>query len=297
MTLELEVLGELLAIIAPIFVAAGFGYAWARSGRPWDTEFVTTLTYYIGTPCLVFSTLTSTPLTAAAFVAMAGAALAALAGFIVIGTGVLVVLGMPVRRYLPPLIFPNAGNMGLPLCLFAFGDAGLALGIAYFTVTSISTFTLGVWISAGTASPKEFLKTPLIYAVALALVLMTTETAVPKSIANTTDLLGGLTIPLILITLGVSLARLKVANIHRAFGLSIFRLVLGLGVGWVIAYLFGFSGMARGVVIMQSAMPVAVFTYLFAQRYNNAPEDVAGTVVVSTALAFLGMPFLLLAVL
>ncbi len=288
---------QLLAIIAPIFVCAALGYAWARTKRTWDTEFVTTLTYYIGTPCLVFSTLTSTPLTASAFVAMAGAAGAALGGFLVIGVIVLLVFRLPLRPYLPPLIFPNAGNMGLPLCLFAFGDAGLALGIAYFTVTSVSNFTLGVWISSGSTSPKQFLKTPLIYAVAAALAAMVTATEVPLWIANTTDLIGGLTIPLILITLGVSLAKLKVSNIRRSFGLSIFRLVLGFGVGWGIAYMFGFDGMERGVVILQSAMPVAVFNYLFAQRYNNAPEDVAGTVVVSTALSFLSMPLLLMVVL
>ncbi len=288
---------QLLAIIAPIFVCATLGYGWARTKRTWDTEFVTTLTYYIGTPCLVFSTLTSTPLTASAFVAMAGAAGAALGGFLVIGVIVLLVFRLPLRPYLPPLIFPNAGNMGLPLCLFAFGDAGLALGIAYFTVTSVSNFTLGVWISSGSTSPKQFLKTPLIYAVAAALAAMATATEVPLWIANTTDLIGGLTIPLILITLGVSLAKLKVSNIRRSFGLSIFRLVLGFGVGWGIAYMFGFDGMERGIVILQSAMPVAVFTYLFAQRYDNAPEDVAGTVVVSTALSFLSMPLLLMVVL
>ena len=288
---------QLFAIIAPIFVCAALGYGWARTKRAWDTEFVTTLTYYVGTPCLVFSALTSTPLTASAFAAIAGAALTALGGFIVIGLAALALLGMPWRRYLPPLIFPNAGNMGLPLCLFTFGESGLALGIAYFTVTSVSNFTLGVWISSGVASAGQFLKTPLIYAVALALLAVVTSSEIPLWIANTTQLIGGLTIPLILITLGVSLAKLKVLNIRRAVGLSVFRLALGFGVGWSVAQLFGFGGAERGIVILQSAMPVAVFAYLFAQRYDNAAEDVAGTVVVSTALSFLTMPLLLLAVL
>jgi hypothetical protein len=291
------VTSQLFAIIAPIFISAALGFGWARSKRAWDTEAITTLTYYIGTPMLVFSTLTSTPLTATAFFAMAGAALAALGGFVIFGVLALLVFRLPVRQHLAPLIFPNAGNMGLPLCLFAFGDPGLALGIAYFTVTSISNFTLGIWINSGAGSPLQVFRTPLIYAIAAALGLMISEQEVPLWLANTTELIGALTIPLILITLGVSLARLKVSNIRRASGLAIFRLLMGFGVGLAVAHLFGFEGVARGVVILQSAMPVAVFAFLFAQRYNNSPEDVAGAVVVSTALSFLSMPLLLLAIL
>ncbi len=290
-------IGELFAIVAPIFVCAGLGFAWAKTKRAWDTEFVTTLTYYIGTPCLVFATLTGTPLEAAAFSQMAGAAVVALAGFLIVSSLILLVARLPFRPYLPALIFPNAGNMGLPLCLFAFGDVGLALGIAYFTITSVSNFTLGVWISSGSGSPGMLLRTPLIYAVLAALAFMTWEVEVPRWLGNTTHLVGGLTIPLILITLGVSLAQLKVANATRAVVFSLLRLGMGIAVGMAVASLFGLEGMERGIMILQSSMPVAVFNYLFAQRYDNSPADVAGMVVVSTTLSFATLPLLLLLVL
>ncbi len=290
-------IAELFAIVAPIFVCAGLGFGWAKSKRAWDTGFVTTLTYYIGTPCLVFATLTGTPLEAAAFSQMAGAAVVALAGFLIVSSAVLLIARLPFRPYLPSLIFPNAGNMGLPLCLFAFGDVGLALGIAYFTITSVSNFTLGVWISSGSGSAGGLLRTPLIYAVLAALAFMVWEIDVPRWLSNTTHLIGGLTIPLILITLGVSLAQLKVANVTRAVAFSLLRLGMGIGVGFGVALLFGLEGMERGIMILQSSMPVAVFNYLFAQRYDNSPADVAGMVVVSTTLSFATLPLLLLLVL
>ena len=287
---------QLIAIMAPVLVSVGIGYIWARRKHAWDTEFVTRLTYYVGTPFLVFSTMTKTGLDGLAFSEMAGAALLALAGFIVASVPMLWLFRLPLRTYLPGLIFPNSGNTGLPLCLFAFGEPGLALGIAYFTVTSISNFTLGQWISSGQLSPAELFKTPLIYAVAIALVFMVSNTIVPPWLANTSALIGSLTIPLILITLGVSLASLKITSLKRATLLSVFRLIMGLAVGMAVATFFDLEGTARGVVILDSAMPVAVFNYLFAQRYDNSPGDVAGMVVVSTALSFATLPALLLLV-
>jgi malate permease and related proteins len=287
---------QLIAIMAPVLISVGIGYIWARRKHAWDTEFVTRLTYYVGTPFLVFSTMTKTGLDSTAFSEMAGVALLALVGFIVASVPLLWLFRLPLRTYLPGLIFPNSGNTGLPLCLFAFGEPGLALGIAYFTVTSISNFTLGQWISSGQLSPVELFKTPLIYAVAMALVFMISNTIVPAWLANTSALIGSLTIPLILITLGVSLASLKITHLKRATLLSVFRLSMGLAVGVAIATFFDLEGTARGVVILDSAMPVAVFNYLFAQRYDNSPGDVAGMVVVSTALSFATLPALLLLV-
>ena len=115
----------------------------------------------------------------------------------------------------------------------------------------------------------------------------------PDFIVNTTRILGGLTVPLMLITLGVSLAGLGVSSLPRAVLLSVMRIGVGFLVGWGTAEVFGFEGAARGVLILQCAMPVAVFNFLFAERYNNQPEEVAGLVVISTIMSFATLPFLL----
>jgi predicted permease len=134
---------------------------------------------------------------------------------------------------------------------------------------------------------------PLLYALAAALVFMVTETTPPDWVNATTDLLGDITIPLMLITLGISLARLKVASVARSLVLSLLRLVMGFAVGVALAAALGLEGAARGVLIIQLSMPVAVFNYLFAQRYQTAPEEVAGMVILSTGLSFATLPLLL----
>jgi predicted permease len=290
-------IADLIAIIAPVFLCAALGYIWGKAKRPYDTEFVTTLATSIGTPCLVFSTLTSLQVTVTAFAEIAYAAIAAVIAFAVVGGACLRLARLPNHSYLPSLMFPNAGNMGLPLSLFAFGEPGLALGISYFTITSVSQFTIGASIAAGSASIGKLLRTPMIYSVIFGLIVMIGEIQVPRWIANTVELVGGVTIPLMLLTLGVSLAKLRVGGLGRASALAMLRLCMGFGVGLGLAYLFGLEGMARGVFILQCSMPVAVFNYLFAQRYKRAPEEVAGMVLISTTVSFATLPFLLIMIL
>jgi hypothetical protein len=137
----------------------------------------------------------------------------------------------------------------------------------------------------------------VIWAVALALVFMFTGTKPPTFIANTLTLLGNIAIGLMLLALGVSLARLKVGSIKHTILLSLFRLSMGFSVGYAVAYVLDFEGAKRGVVILACSMPVAVFNYLFAQRYGRAAEEVASVIVTSTLISFATLPLLLLVVL
>jgi predicted permease len=183
--------------------------------------------------------------------------------------------------------------MGLPLCLFAFGDQGLALAIIYFSVTSVLNFTVGVGLASGTMSPLVLLRTPVIWAVALSVAVIVTEYEAPLWATRTIALIGQVTIPLMLLTLGVSLARLGLRRLGRSTILAILRLALGFGAGVAVAWALDLDRVSGGVLIIQTAMPVAVFNYLFAQRYAREPEDVAGMVLISTVISFLTLPLLL----
>jgi predicted permease len=185
----------------------------------------------------------------------------------------------------------------MPVCYFAFGDVGLALAIVFFTFGAIGTFTIGEAIAAGTWSLRKLVRTPVIYAVALAVGLQLAGLRVPDWIFNTTNLLGAMVIPAQLVALGVSLLQLRIGGAARSAALALFRLGMGAGVGFAVAELFGLDGAARAVVVLQSAMPVAVSSYLFAQQYRRKPEEVAGMVVVSTAVSVVTLPLLLLALL
>lgn len=288
---------DILPVILPVFVIAAIGYGWARLGRPWDGVMVTEMVTHVSAPCLIFATLTKLEFSPEALGEMALATLLTIAGFGVVGVLVLKAMRLPLRPYLPSLMFPNTGNMGLPLCLFAFGERGLGLAIIYFTACSLAHFTGGIAIAMGSIDLRRLLRLPILHATAVALVFLAADLPVPQWLANTTELLGDLAVPLMLLALGVALGQLHVTSIWRTLGLSTLRLAAGAAVGWGVSQLLGLDAHAQGVVIIQSAMPVAVFNYLFAQKFNVRPGEVASMVLVSTALSFVSLPLLLALVL
>ena len=119
------------------------------------------------------------------------------------------------------------------------------------------------------------------------------ELSVPSWISRTTSLLGGFTIPVMQLTLGVSLARFGVVRPLRGLGLSLLKLAGGAAVGFAVAALLGLEGVAAGVVILDCAMPVAVFNYMFAERHARSPSEVASLIVLSTLLSLLTLPLLI----
>jgi predicted permease len=284
---------ELFNVVAPVFICVGLGWGWAKTGRPYDTTLISSLVMAIGAPCLVFSTLSSLTVSFQVVGQFGCAALVVMALSALIGLTVLHLAGVPKRAFLPVILFPNVGNMGLPLCLFAFGKAGLSLAIVVFAVYTIIQFTVGAWLYSGETRALALLKMPIIYAVLISLVVLFTGITPPPWFDKTTELLGDFTIPLMLITLGVSLAQLHVENIRRAISVSLFRLAIGFSVGLLVASLFRLSAPAHGVLILQSTMPAAVFNYLLAAHYNRYANDTAGIVVISTVIAMAALPFLL----
>lgn len=291
-----ETITQLANIVVPVFICVGLGILWARVGTPFDTRLITSLVYNIGAPCLIIATFQKVTLPASAMAEIALATIACYASFCVISLALIKILRLDVPSYLPSLIFPLTGSMGLPVSYYAFGDEGLALAIVYFTFGAIGTFTLGAAIAAGNISIKKMLAAPVVYAVIIATALQLTGLRLPDWLFNTADLLGGMVIPAQLVALGVSLLELRKHSIARSGFLGLFRLAMGMSVGFAIAEVFGLEGAARAIVIIQSAMPVAVSSYLFAQQYKRRPEEVAGMVVVSTAISLVTLPLLLLAV-
>ena len=286
-------LEQLAGVILPVVIIAGIGYAWARLRRPFDNALVTQLVSMIGSPCLVASSLTSLHVQPESLGHMALATVLVFSGMFVLGFVVLKVMGLPMHSYLPAVVFSNAGNMGLPLALFAFGDSGLALAVVYFAFSATLQFTAGISIAAGSTSVRHLMKMPVIYAVLGSLIFVLTGTPVPAFIGNTLKILGGLTIPLMLLALGVSLANLSVRSLPRNLLLSLLRMLGGFGLSFLVAWALDLPPMARGVLLIQASMPVAVFSYLFAQYYKRRPEDVAAMVIISTLLSFGTLPFLI----
>ena len=284
---------QLFNVVAPVFISIALGWGWAKAGRAYETGLVSSLVMTIGAPCLVFSTLSSLTIPFHLIGQMGSAALVVIGLSAVVGSIALQIMGFPKRAFLPPIMFANIGNMGLPLCLFAFGKPGLTLAIVVFAAVSVTQFTVGAWLYSNEANAGALLKMPIIYAVFLSLIVLVSGVKPPPWVARTTELLGGFTIPMMLLTLGVSLAQLRVENIKRALTLSLLRLGIGFLTGLLVASMFQLPWPARGVLILQSSMPAAVFNYLLAHRYDCYANETAGVVVISTVLALVMLPLLL----
>lgn len=290
-------LADIFPIMAPLLVCTGIGFFWARAKLPYDTNMVALLVTNIGAPSLILATLGKLEIGHAALGEMALIAVLSYAAFAAIGAVGLRLAGLSLRSFLPATMFPNVGNMGLATAYFAYGDAGLVLGMVFFMIAAVGQTTIGISIAAGTTSVRQILRLPIVYAALIAVILNLTDTTQPRWVSNTVEVLGGLTIPLMLITLGAALAQLRLAGLRRAGLISLLRLGPGLLIGIALGQAFGLDPVARGVVILQSAMPVAVMNYLFAQRYNTAPEEVAGAVLISTLISFVTLPLILTLVL
>ena len=293
-------LNELFAILAPIMISTGIGYVWGKSGTEFPTDFISRIVMFIGTPCLIIGVMSKVDVKPEVMGEVAFATAIVMTAMGLIGWLWLRVIKLPIATYLPPLIFPNNGNMGLPLCLFAFGQTGLALALGSFMVMMIATFTVGlVLVTEGGWRERmmSIAKQPVIYAMGIAVILLMTHTSLPRWLGNTVDLLGGIAIPLMTIALGVSLATLKIQFLSRSIAFSVARVFGGLLLGYIVCELMCLTGVSRAVVLLQSAMPIAVFNYLLALRYNRSPEEIAAMVLVSTLIAFAGLPFLLIVLL
>ena len=293
---------ELAAILAPILVSTGAGYLWAKSGQDFPADFISRLVMNIGTPCLIVGAMAKVELQPAVMGQVALATALVMTAMGLLGWVLLRSCKLDIATYLPPLVFPNNGNMGLPLCLFAFGPAGLALALGSFMVMMVATFTVGLLLVATDQGNlwrrmAAIARQPVIYAMAMAVLLLLTNTKLPRAVTNTLDLLGGIAIPLMTLALGVSLATLKVHSFKRSLVFGAARIGGGLLLGLLVCELLGLSGISRNVVLLQSAMPIAVFNYLLALRYNHNPQEVAAMVLVSTLMAFVGLPFLLVVLL
>jgi predicted permease len=286
---------QIFTVLFPVILCAFLGALWARSGQRYDSDFVSRLVLNIGAPALILSTLSQVDIDPSLFADIAIACVLVSVILAILGFVIPRLLGDDVRTYLPSFVFPNVGNMGLPVCMFAFGEQGLALALIFFMVLSVAHFPVGILMAGGREAGglMGIIKMPILYAIALAVLLMMSGAVLPDFLNNAVSLIGAMTIPLMLITLGVSLNSLKVSGWGKALLYSLIRILGGLSAGFLVVWWLDIEGVARSVVLIQSSMPVAVFNYLFAVRFDRQPDAVAGLVVVSTLLSFVSLPILL----
>ena len=283
----------ILEVVFPVFMLAGLGFVWVRRGWGFDIAFVTRLALDFSVPCLVFGKMAATRFEPDVFWMLAGSTVALYSALAAIFALVLRAMGLKLRDFLLPLVSANTGNMGLPLCLFAFGEQGLVYAIVIFATMIVMQFTLGLWLVSGEASPMKALRHPLLHAAVFGMAISWAGVDVPGWIGNGLELAGQPAIPLMLLALGASMATLPAVFPQRAIGFSVFKLVLAGALAFVIARLAGLPEIASDVFILQAVTPVAVTAYMLAERYGRSPAEVAQLVMVSTALVAVLLPAVL----
>jgi len=285
---------KLFEVLFPVFFVIGVGYYLGKKDPKINTKFITDFAGNIGTPAMIFYTITTTGVTLSVFIEYFIYSIIVIAGFTLIGLFFLFFLKKDLISELPPLILPNTGNMGIPICLFAYGMEGLGVASAIASVIILFHFTVGVFLAKKEFSFELVFKNAPTYAILISILFLYLNLEVPKFIENTTFLLTYATIFLVLMSLGVALTRLKVKSWKDAIILGLVRVIAGPIIGFSLIIYFNLSGFAAGVLLIQSSMPSAVLTYLVGSMYSSKKivDTVSSVIVTSTLMSFITIPII-----
>jgi len=288
-----ELVGLFIDNLLPIFLIAGAGFLLGKKLEI-NPRSVSRVTYYIFSPCFIFTLITSNHLNNNDILRMAGfaCAMALIVGVITWGAA----LALKLQRQLLVAVllttlFMNAGNYGLPLNLFAFGEEAMAHASIYFITMFVLTNSVGIVIASMGSSGfltalTNLLKIPMVYALILAFLYNRLNWELPLPIARTVDLLARATIPCMLVLLGLQLQGANWKAYRAALALSCaIRLVVAPLIAIGVSTAFGLQGAARQAGIVETAMPSAVLATILATEYDAQPNFVTAAVFTSTLLS------------
>ena len=289
----MEIYLKLFEVLFPVFFVVGIGYYLGKKNPKIDTSFITNFAANVGTPAMIIYALNPVNISFDIFINYFWYYLVAIIGFSIVGIIFLYIQNTKdIVRELPPFVMPNTGNMGLPICLFAYGSQGLGVSAAISALIILCHFTLGVFLAARKFSLNVIIKSPPFYAIIFAVLFLYYDLKLPSFIENTTLLLMYATIFLILMSLGIALTRLKVFSVNKAIISSIGRVIIGPLIGYLLIIYFRLEGLAAGVLLIQCSMPSAILNYLVGSIYSpkKIVDNVASMIVVSTLMSFITVP-------
>jgi predicted permease len=294
----MEMFHRILGIILPVFCVIGVGYGYARlrgEGIKTDMVAVNRVSMEALAPLLVFTAL------AAKDFDLAQNGMLILAGVLIsLGSGLLAwpvarLLGFDARTFVPPMIYNNAGNMGLPLAALAFGPAGLSAAVALFMAANLVYFTVGIRIvetgrHGRRSSFLKFLTSPMMLAMIVGLIFSLAAISLPAPLFSGLKLLGDASIPLMLFALGVRMREIRFDSWRIGLLGAVFCPLSGLACAWVLDSLLSFSSLQRGQMYLFAALPPAVFCFMIAEIYDQESDKVASIVMLGNLLALVFVP-------
>ena len=282
-------LERLLGIIVPVFAVIALGWIWGRRAKP-DMTVVNRLSMNVLSPALIFSALSSK-----GFDAWDHRLLMLGSIGVVLGSGLLAwpvakLLREKARTFVPPMMFNNCGNMGLPLAVLAFGDAGFAPMVALFTISNLTHFTLGVWIVDHHARFGNLVRNPMVWSTIAGFAFAILHPPLPEIVAVTIKLVGDALIPMMLLSLGVRLTDVRLRDARLGVIGGFVCPVTGLVMAALLAPLLGLDALQTGLLFLFGCLPPAVLNFMVAEQFKCEPAKVASIVLVGNLLSVVFVP-------
>jgi predicted permease len=286
------VLLALVNVIVPVLVVAGAGFVVGRI-FPLDASTISKISLNVLTPALCLEVLLTTEVSGQVGVTLIGAyVVVTLIGVLLGGVSTPGVAGSTRRGVMLGVALSNSGNMGLPIALFALGQAGFEQSVLIFLASVVLGFIIGPLLlgSGGGPGPalKALLKFPALWAIAVALVMRWFGWSLPGGVMSGVGMLADATLPIVLLALGIQLGATKRVRLTRpVWTASLLRVGIMPAVSLGIGLLFGLRGVPLQALVLSGAMPTAVNAFLLALEYKGDVRTVADTVTLSTILSFL----------
>ncbi|NMG77162.1 AEC family transporter [Aromatoleum diolicum] len=283
---------RIVSILFPLFSLTALGYFVGKRMRP-DLSHANKLNMDVFVPALVFGALANKEFRIADFGALTVATLVVVIGSGLVGLALAHLSRIAPKTFVPPMMFNNCGNLGLPLAVLAFGEPALAPAVVMFMVSNLLHFSFGAWLLDHRIRIWTVWKVPSVLATLAGLVVGIAGVEVWPPLMLAIKMLGDISIPLMLFALGVRLTDSRISSIglglYAAAARPIMGMLLALGVMQVVAL----PAQERALLLVFGALPPAVLNYIFAERYHQEPEAVASMVLIGNVAAVLFLPLAL----
>ena len=279
-------------IVAPLFLIVTVGYFYGARVRP-EMASANRLIMDVFMPALIFHVMIQKDFSLGQYVPLIiGGAL------VMLGSGVIAFLlarlcGFAWRSFVPPAMFSNWANLGLPLYVLTLGEAALGGGVMLVVAGNILCFTIGTYIYSGKLTGLQVLRTPIIVAVALGVLIGSLDLTVPIFIDVPLEMLGQVAIPLMLFSLGVRLTRVSFNDSTLGIIMGIFCPLVGVALALLLVQFLPLSPLHQQTLIIFGALPPAVINFMLAEQYNNDPEKVASMVIIGNIMSLIFIPLVL----
>ncbi|MES9844820.1 MAG: AEC family transporter [Candidatus Sedimenticola sp. PURPLELP] len=283
---------QIISIVFPIFSIVLVGFIYARRHAP-DMAAANKVTIDIFIPALIFDVLSGKDFNLMEYQALAVGAAAIILGSGIIAWPVSRLLNYRFKTFVPPMMFSNYGNMGLPLVLFAFGEQALPAAVVMFIVGNTLHFSVGMKMMDSSVSMTGLLKIPMLIATIAGLGVSFLDIEIPQLLAVPIEMLGQIAIPLMLFALGVRLIHIDWSAWRIGMIGAVICPLSGLVIAIPMGLMLGLSDLQFAMLVVFGALPPAVLNYMVAERYGQEPQNVASIVMLGNLASVLVIPVVL----